>query len=161
MKYCSTLIAVTDMERSKQFYRDLLGLEVLLDFGANVTLTGGIALQTADTWTGMIQRDTRELTFGHNTGELYFETQDFDAFVNRLASHPDAVLVHPVLEQPWGQRAVRFYDPDCHMMEVGEDMVQVVGRFRDQGMTSAQIAVRMDVPADYVTHCLELLDGTP
>lgn len=40
-------------------------------------------------------------------------------------------------------------------------MVQVVGRFRDQGMTSAQIAVRMDVPADYVTHCLELLDGTP
>lgn len=44
MKYCSTLIAVTDMERSKQFYRDLLGLEVLLDFGANVTLTGGIAL---------------------------------------------------------------------------------------------------------------------
>lgn len=47
MKYCSTLIVVTDMERSKQFYRDLLGLEVLLDFGANVTLTGGIALQTA------------------------------------------------------------------------------------------------------------------
>ena len=159
MKYGSTLIVVTDMERSKQFYRDLLGLEVLLDFGANVTLTGGISLQTADTWTGMIQREARALTFGHNTGELYFETQDFDAFASRLDAYPDAVLLHPVLEQPWGQRAVRFYDPDCHMIEVGEDMFQVVGRFRDQGMAPAEIATRMDVPVDYVTLCLGLLDG--
>lgn len=158
MNYCSPLIVVTDMARSKDFYHDLLGLEVVLDFGANVTLTGGIALQTADTWTGMIQKDARALTFGHNTGEFYFETLDFDGFARQLAAYPDAVLVHPVLEQPWGQRAVRFYDPDCHIIEVGEDMVQVVGRFRDQGMTPSEIAARMDVPADYVAHCLSLLD---
>ena len=70
-------------------------------------------------------------------------------------------LVHPVVEQPWGQRAIRFYDPDRHMIEVGEDLVQVVGRFRDQGMTPVEIAARMDVPADFVAHCLGLLDGTP
>ena len=60
---------------------------------------------------------------------------------------------------PWGQRAIRFYDPDCHMIEVGEDMVQVTGRFRDQGMSPTEIARRMDVPEDYVAHCLALLDG--
>lgn len=161
MKYCSTLITVTDMDRSKAFYHDLLGLNVEVDFGANVTLTGGIALQTADTWTGLIQKPSQDLTFGHNTGELYFETRDFDGFLCRLESRPDVALVHPVVEQPWGQRAIRFYDPDRHMIEVGEDLVQVVGRFRGQGMTPTEIAARMDVPVDFVTHCLGLLDGTP
>lgn len=161
MKYCSTLITVTDMDRSKAFYHDLLGLNVEVDFGANVTLTGGIALQTADTWTGLIQKPSQDLTFGHNTGELYFETRDFDGFLRRLERRPDVTLVHPVVEQPWGQRAIRFYDPDRHMIEVGEDLVQVVGRFRDQGMTPAEIATRMDVPVDFVAHCLGLLDDTP
>ena len=61
MNNCCTLIAVSDMDRSKQFYHDLLGLEVAADFGANVTLTGGIALQTVDSWTRLIQKDIRDL----------------------------------------------------------------------------------------------------
>ena len=44
MKYTGTLIAVKDMEKSKQFYHDVLGMEVAADFGANVTLTGGLVL---------------------------------------------------------------------------------------------------------------------
>ena len=50
MKYTGTLIAVKDMEKSKQFYHDVLGMEVAADFGANVTLTGGLVLQTLETW---------------------------------------------------------------------------------------------------------------
>ena len=50
MKYQSTLLAVTNMERSKAFYCDLLGREVVADFDANVTLSGGITLQTLDSW---------------------------------------------------------------------------------------------------------------
>ena len=48
-KYTSTLIAVSDMEKSKQFYHDVLGMNVVADFGANVTMDGGIVLQTLDT----------------------------------------------------------------------------------------------------------------
>ncbi len=44
MKYTSTLIAEKDMEKSKRFYRDVLGLNVVADFGANVTLDGGVVL---------------------------------------------------------------------------------------------------------------------
>ena len=50
MKYTGTLIAVKDIEESKQFYHGVLGLEVVADFGANVTLTGGLVLQTLETW---------------------------------------------------------------------------------------------------------------
>ena len=46
MKYMSTLISVKDMENSKKFYHDVLGLNVVADFGANVTLDGGVVLQT-------------------------------------------------------------------------------------------------------------------
>lgn len=46
MKYMSTLISVKDMENSKKFYHDVLGLNVVADFGANVTLDGGVV--TAD-----------------------------------------------------------------------------------------------------------------
>ena len=48
MKFSNPLIVVSDMEKSKLFYSTVLGLDVILDFGANVTLTGGIALQTKE-----------------------------------------------------------------------------------------------------------------
>lgn len=43
MRYTSTLIAVSDIEKSKKFYHDVLGLDVIADFGANVTLTGPLS----------------------------------------------------------------------------------------------------------------------
>ena len=46
MKYNGVLIVVSDMENSRRFYSDVLGLKVVEDFGANVTLEGGIFLQT-------------------------------------------------------------------------------------------------------------------
>lgn len=45
MKYCTNVIAVRDMEKSLQFYKDLFQQDVLVDFGKNKTLTCGPALQ--------------------------------------------------------------------------------------------------------------------
>jgi len=28
-------------------------------------------------------------------------------------------FIHEIVEQPWGQKVMRFYDPDYHMIEVG------------------------------------------
>ena len=82
MKYTSTLIAVKDMDISKQFYHNVLGLNVVANFGANVTLDGGIVLQTLDTWKSFIRM--YNLTLPNNAGELYFEEDDMDAFCNHL-----------------------------------------------------------------------------
>ena len=48
MNLKSTLLVVKDMDASKAFYAEVLGLSVEQDFGANVTLTGGLCLQTED-----------------------------------------------------------------------------------------------------------------
>ena len=123
MKYTSTLIAVKDIEKSKQFYYDVLGLDVISDFGANVTLAGGIALQTIDTWKDFIHKRSNEVVFQNNAVELYFEEDDIDTFVSRLSTFKDLEYIHPLFEHPWGQRVVRFYDPDKHIVEVGENLV--------------------------------------
>lgn len=41
MRFKNSLLAVTDMEKSVAFYKEVLGLSKIMDFGANVTLTGG------------------------------------------------------------------------------------------------------------------------
>ncbi len=150
MKLMNPLLAVTDMERSVSFYRDVLGLEVILDFGANKTLTGGLCLQTAETFREFIGA---ELTFGGNDAEVYFEEDDFDAFADRLKTL-DIRYVHPVKEHAWGQRVVRIYDPDRHIIEVGENIQVVCRRFLNSGMTPEQTAVRMDVPLEFVKSCM-------
>ena len=147
MKFMNPLLAVSDMERSVSFYKTVLGLDKIADFGANVTLTGGVALQTQETWAQFIETDA--LTWNGKVSELYFEEDDFDTFAERLRGQ-DIRYVHPVKEHAWGERVVRFYDPDGHIIEVGENIQSVCRRFADSGMTPEQIAVRMDVPPEAV-----------
>lgn len=152
MEYKNPLLVVTDMDRSIKFYGEVLGLQVVLDFGANKTLAGGLCLQTLETWKDFIGTD--RICFGGNAAEMYFEEDDFDAFVERLKGL-DIEYAHPVKEHPWGQRAVRFYDPDRHVIEVGENMKAVCRRFLKGGMTPEQAAQRMDVPIEYIRACME------
>ena len=149
MKLKNPLLVVADMDRSVAFDKAVLGLRVIMDFGANKTLTGGLCLQTLETWRMFI--GASQVSFGANNAEVYFE-EDFDGFAQRLQTL-NISYVHPVKEHAWGQRVVRFYDPDKHIIEVGENMKTVCRRFLAQGMTPAQAAARMDVPVAYINKC--------
>lgn len=152
MRFGSTLLSVKDMEKSIAFYSEVFGLSVEHDFGANVALSGGISLQTEESWKGIIGRD--DISYGGNDAELYFEESDFDGFAKRLESMDGIDYVHPVIEHRWGQRAVRLRDPDGHIVEIGEDLKSVCRRFLDSGMTAVQASERMDVPLKYVRSCM-------
>ena len=152
MKYVCVLIAVRDMERSKRFYQEVLGLQVAADFGAHVALEGGIALQTMDTWKTFIRTD--QVALPNNAGELYFEEADLEAFCRRLQSF-DIRYVHTLFEHRWGQRVIRFYDPDQHIIEVGEKLDAVIQRFAESGLTAEEIAERMEIPLDSVLSRIE------
>lgn len=145
------LLVVSDIERSKAFYSKVLGLSVETDFGANVVLTGGLSLQTLESWRSFISAD---VSFGGRAAEVYFSEDDFDGFVNRLEKISDIEYVHPPLEHRWGQRVVRFYDPDHHIIEVGEELTCVIKRFAKEGMTPDKIAKRMDIPLSLVEESL-------
>lgn len=155
MEMGTPLLAVRDLDKSLAFYQAVLGMEVREDFGANVVLTGGFCLQTLDTWAEFLGKMPEDIAFGGCDTELYFTAEDFDAFLKTLLNHPEAELVRPPVEHRWGQRAVRFYDPDRHVIEVAEPLSAVCRRFRDSGLTPEGIARRMDVSEDFVRRCLK------
>ena len=45
MRLRNILIVVKDIEKSKKFYHDLFGLDIILDNDGNVILTEGLVLQ--------------------------------------------------------------------------------------------------------------------
>ena len=151
MKMKNPLLVVRDIDKSAEFYKKVLGLRVIMDFGANKTLTGGLALQTLESWQEFIGTDA--VSFGGNSSEVYFEEDDFDEFADKLKAC-EVEYVHPVKEHAWGQRVVRIYDPDRHIIEVGENLKTVCKRFLDGGMTSEQAAERMGVPLKFVNACM-------
>ncbi len=151
MKMKNPMLVVTDIDKSVSFYEKVLGLHVIMDFGANKTLTDGLALQTLETWQEFI--GTNDIAFGGNSTEIYFEEDHFDEFAENLKKC-NVEYVHPVKEHSWGQRVVRIYDPDQHIIEIGENMKAVCKRFLDGGMTPEQTAKRMDVPMEFITACM-------
>lgn len=123
MRLKNVLIVVGDIEVSKAFYKDLFGLQVLTDFGRNVILTEGLVLQEKALWEEFIKKD---VVSGGNAIELYFEENNLDAFVEKLEASPYEIqYVNCLTEHDWGQRVVRFYDPDMHLIEVGESLEYV------------------------------------
>lgn len=151
MKIKNPMLVVTDIDKSVEFYKKVLGLRVIMDFGVNKTLTGGLALQSLESWQEFIETD--DVVFGGNSSEVYFEEENFDIFTDKLKKCA-VEYVHPVKEHSWGQRVVRFYDPDKHIIEVGENIKTVCKRFLDNGMTPEQVAERMDVPMKFVNACM-------
>lgn len=148
LKFKCPLLAVTDMEKSINFYEEVIGDRVAFDFGANVQFEGGFALQEMKKWKTMIHTDT--VRRKPNNAELYFEEADFDRFLEYLKEFPEIQYVHGVEEAPWGQRIVRFYDPDFHIIEVGEPMDAVIKRLVESGMTVEQVSEKSQYPIEYV-----------
>ncbi|MDY0225075.1 MAG: VOC family protein [Candidatus Methanomethylophilaceae archaeon] len=149
MKFTCPLIVVDDIEASKKFYTEILGQEITMDFGANVTFAESFAIQSKSSWMEFISRPASEIRYQGNDAELYFEEEEFDAFVERLKTY-EVKYVHPVIEHAWGQRVVRFYDPDMHIVEVGESMMTVCRRFHAEGMTVEEIVARTMFPKEVV-----------
>ena len=71
-----------------------------------------------ETWLSFIDRDEDEIIYGANNMELYFEEHEIESFYIRLQVF-DVELIHDLHEHSWGQRVVRFYDLDGHVIEVG------------------------------------------
>lgn len=117
MQLRNVLITVNDIEKSIRFYRDLFGLQVLLDQDGNVIMSEGLVLQDAKIWSEFLQRD---LIPKNNMTELYFEESDIEGFVKKLEeSEFEIEYVNELMEHSWGQKVVRFYDPDGNLIEVG------------------------------------------
>ena len=117
MKLKNILIVVKDIKKSKQFYHDLFGLELVLDNDGNMILTEGLVLQDEKIWKDFLGK---EIIPQNNSCELYFEERNIEAFVEKLEKlYPSVNYANRLMTHSWGQKVVRFYDPDGNLIEVG------------------------------------------
>ena len=152
MKHVCMLLSVADINAARKFYEDLFGLEVFQDYGKNIAFTCGLALQQDFDW--LVNLPKEKILKKSNNAEIVFEEQDFDGFLNKLREYPDIEYLGEVIEHSWGQRVIRFYDLDGHIIEVGEDMKMVIKRFLDSGMTMEEVSVKMDASMEDLTKLL-------
>jgi len=141
MEYKSVVISVTDINRSRNFYENLFGLVLYQDYGINISFTCGISLQQDFHW--LVNMPKENVLRKSNNIELCFEEEQFDAFLIKLQTFDVKYCGH-VIEHSWGQRVVRFYDLDGHLIEVGENMKMVIKRFQKAGLSMDEISQKMD-----------------
>jgi catechol 2,3-dioxygenase-like lactoylglutathione lyase family enzyme len=155
LRYHSVAAFVQDIEVSKKFYTDVLGLAIELDFGKNVILKSGITIWEIDPH-HIIPEQLGIGSIGDrrvNRFEFYFETEDIETVCGRLmASGVD--FLHSLHEEPWGQRTVRFFDPDRHLIEIGEAMEVFVKRLYNDNMTPEQVSKKTSIPLEKVREIL-------
>lgn len=153
MKFIGTVISVADINRAKKFYEDLFDLEIYQDYGINICFTCGLALQQNFDW--LVNISKNKIIKQSNNMELCFEEIDFDGFLNRLRGYPNIVFLGNVIEHSWGQRVIRFYDLDDHLIEVGESMEVVINRFLDSGMNIEEVANKLDISVQNLNKLLK------
>ena len=152
IKQFGMLLAVSDINASRIFYEKVLGQKVSLDLGGNVAFESGFSIQ-AD-YADVIGEPNLEITYGGNNHQLTTEIEDFDEFIDHLQQFDSIVYVHKTKVQPWLQRAVRFYDPDFHIIEVAESMGSIFKKLYSQGMDIDKIAEMTWHPVEFVRKCI-------
>ena len=120
MKFVNPLPFVKDINRAKRFYADVMRLVILEDRADFVRFEHGFALHDGASLSRTVFADERPSStpYGRENLVLYFEAADLEEAFDRIAPHVE--LIHPIERQSWGQRVFRFYDPDRHLVEVGE-----------------------------------------
>ena len=139
MKFKGPMLVVKDIERAKRFYTEVIGVRVIADFGENATLTGGLALQTESSWSTFTDCTSDFFSYHGNDAEMYFEEEDFDGFLEKIAAL-EVERVGEDLEMPWGQKVIRLYDLDKHIVEIGEDMKVMMKRLHATGLSTQQLS---------------------
>ena len=152
MKYVCPLIVVESIEISRKFYESTLGLEVIYDFGENVTFRGDFAIHLKSHYSNLIQG--REIMPAGNNFELYFEHDELEQLQENLKSQGVSV-VHEIREEPWRQRVMRVTDPDGYIVEIGEPLPLLCYRLRTEGLSTEEISRCTYLPPEAVEQFIQ------
>jgi len=111
-------LAVADMARSVDFYRDKVGLELL--YGG-----GGASFSSFKVGEGYINLtiDTHLLPEGGRTwwGRLIFHVDDVDALYHRLVQAGLSPATEPA-DASWGERYFHITGPDSHELSFAKPL---------------------------------------
>ncbi len=150
LRYSSTVLFVADIQRSTAFYTKHFSQVIANDFGPCVGFTSGLALWQTDHAAKVTNTSVgSDLVSQRGGAELEFQTVDISAAVAGLKA-AGVRLLHDVITQPWQQQAFRCFDPDGHLIEVGEDLAATAQRLQSSGHDVEWIAQAFSMPPKLV-----------
>jgi len=150
LKFVAPLIVVGDIGRSRHFYEKLLGQKVKFDFVQDVQFEGDFSIHLKSHFQSLLGDPAQyPVTWKAHCGELYFEADELEPIYQSL-QEASVEFIHPILEQPWGQRVMRLYDPDGHIVEIGESMEAAVWRLYKQGLPVDLISEKTGMPREFI-----------
>jgi len=150
IKFHSTVILTDDFDKMKTFYQEVLQQEIDIDFGNCIGFKNGISLWKLTEDYPIAKRLGKTYDpSGNRNLEICFETDDYENVVTNLKNQ-DLKYLHETTEERWGQKTMRFYDPEDNLIEIGETIPCFVKRFKKQGMTESEVSERTSVPLEMV-----------
>lgn len=155
MDYRASLIVVSDIERSRTFYETVLCQNVKYNYGENIMFESGLSIHLKPHYAELIGVSEDSILKRSHNFELYFEEMAFDVFLLNLKKYAEIQYIQRLVEHSWGQRSTRFYDPDGHIIEVGESMKSVVQKLITQGLSLEEVAHKTQHPIEFVIACME------
>ncbi|GAB6119006.1 VOC family protein [Dysgonomonas termitidis] len=152
LKKCTPVLFVKNAKSSRYFYEKVLGLTVTADFGEqNIIFKEGFALWQISEENIISKTLGDDNIYDVNTisrFELCFETECLEQIYHRL-KQSEAEFLHEINTEIWGQRTVRFYDYDRHLIEVGEAMHVFFHRiYEEEGQNLEATAKRTYTPVE-------------
>jgi catechol 2,3-dioxygenase-like lactoylglutathione lyase family enzyme len=157
-KYHSSVFFVSDVEISKKFFTDVLGQKIESDFGRCIIFIDGFSIWDRVYAHKMMGLTDEDISNNKKDAELYFEIEDIDSLYIKLKNEK-IEFIHNIIEQPWGQRCFRIYDPDNHIIEFAEPMTVVIERLYDKGLTHNQIVKKTLMPVEIVLDVIGMIDS--
>lgn len=156
IQFSCTVISVENIEKSKKFYMEVFDEEIKFDFGRSIAFKSGISLQEDFDW--LTKTEKSSIQYQSHSMELCYEVLDFDLFLLKLEKVETVEFIHDVFECDWKQRVIHLYDPDKHIIEVGEAMSSVVKRYIAKGMSVEEVSKITQHPIEFV---IESQQNTP
>ena len=134
----------------KVFYQEILKQEIKVDFGNCVGFKNGISLwKLTEEYTIAKKLGKTYDSSGNKNLEICFETDHFEKVVSSIRKY-NLKYLHKTIEERWGQKTIRFYDPENNLVEIGETIPCFVKRFRNQGMSAEEVSKRTSVSIQMV-----------
>lgn len=155
IQYSMVVLFVEDIDKSKKFYQDLFSLEIEHDFGENVSFKNAFSLWQKKRAEKIIFKSEREGSSNTNKNvELYFESEEMEVVWEKIQKS-SVEIIHGLKEEPWGQRTLRFFDPDHFIVEVAEPLDHVVFRMAKAGASEAEISHKTQLSPQKVRDLLK------
>jgi catechol 2,3-dioxygenase-like lactoylglutathione lyase family enzyme len=155
IKYANVVLFVKSVEISKNFYSNILNQEILDDFGRYVGFKGGFGIWLADyALSTIFSKKIEPVALEFKNAKLYFECSAIEEIYQKICGMK-IELIHPLIEQPWGQKVFRFFDPDRYIVEIAEPLSATVIRLYRKGLSREEIAEKMGVPMQRIEEMLQ------